>query len=146
MASRFSTGLVNKVLDTGSLDSVLPAFFVDVYSGTQPTDANDAPTGVKLCTLYSNGTSNPLSWNAAAVGGVLGKNSGETWSTTVTQAGIAGWFRVRLAGDSNTSSTTDPRIDGAIGVSGAEINLASTNLALNAPLTLSSFTVTLPRS
>jgi hypothetical protein len=146
MPIRLSTGAATKVLDTGSLKTLLTACFIDIYSGTQPTLPDDVPSGTKLVTIYSNGTSTGLGWGTA-VAGVLPKATAETWSGTVLANGTAGWFRIREASDAGTaSSTTAVRIDGNIATSGADMNLGSLSLTLGAPFQLTSAQLTLPQT
>lgn len=150
MATRLSTGLVNKLLDTNSFKTLFngaSGFFIDVYSGAQPASADDAPNGTKLVTLYSNGTSTGLTLEASATGGVIEKNASETWSGTAVATGTAGWFRMREFGDAGTAlSTTAVRLDGAVATSGAQLNLGSLTFTTGAPFVLPTAAFTLPQS
>ena len=56
MAQRKSTGLVNFMADSGSARTALANSRVDVYTGTQPTSADDATTGTLLVTLTKGGS------------------------------------------------------------------------------------------
>ena len=146
MALRLSTGAATKVLGTSSLKTLLTACFIDIFSGTQPTLPDDVPTGTKLVTLYSDGTTTGLGWGTAAAG-VLPQATGETWSGTVGTGGTAGWFRIREAGDAGTSSsTTAVRVDGSIATSGADMNLGSLTLVGGAPFVLTTAQLTLPQT
>jgi len=71
MPLRLSTGLVNKLMDTGSFKTLFAASFIDIYTGTQPTSADDGATGTKLVTIYSDGTSTGVSFEATATDGQL---------------------------------------------------------------------------
>ncbi len=146
MTARLSTGLVNKMLDTGAFRTIFALGFIDIYSGAQPATADAAATGTKLATIYSNGSSVGLSWEAAAVGGSIAKAVGETWSqTSATASGTAGWFRVRgAAADTGALSTTLPRYDGAIATSGGEMNLASLTITAGSPFIIDTAVFTLP--
>ena len=145
MATRLSTGTVNQLCVTGDLRTIFTACFIDIYSGVQPTSPNNVPNGTKLVTLYNDGVSTGLNWEASASNGILWKLASETWSGTVLATGTAGWFRIREAGDAGTaSSTTAARIDGAIASSGAQMNLANLSLTTSAPFILSAGQVTLP--
>lgn len=146
MAARLSTGLVNKLMSVASFRGIFALGFIDIYSGVQPTSADDAPTGTKLATLYSNGTSAGLNWEPAAVSGALSKLASETWSGTVLSDGTAGWFRLREAADAGTaSSTTMARYDGAIATTGGQMNLGSLSLITGAPFIIASAAFTLPQ-
>jgi hypothetical protein len=99
MAARLSTGLIKALMDTSAFKTLFTLGFIDIYSGTQPAHPDAAPTGTKLCTLYSDGSSTGLNFAEIAVGGELDKLSSETWSGTVLADGVAGWFRLRAAND-----------------------------------------------
>ncbi len=82
---------------------------------------------------------------AAPVGGVVSKSG--TWSFAGIAAGTAGWFRMKAsATDSDGVSTTLARLDGSIAVSGADMNLSNIVIAVAAPTTIDTFTVTMPRA
>ncbi len=146
MALRLSTGLVNKLMDTGSFKATFALGFIDIYTGTQPAAADDAPTGTKLVTIYSDGTTTGITFEASATDGTLEKNASETWSGTAIATGTAGWFRLRAAGDTGASSTTQARVDGAVSTSGAQMNLGSLSITSGAPFVLSAGSFTLPKS
>ncbi len=135
MALLASTGLRNKVLDTGSAKSVLAAGFIHVYSSTVtdiPATADaaiDPAKHTKLLTVYGDGISAGLNLGTAG-GGAIGKAAGETWSGPVLATGNAVFFRYVAAGDTGALSTTEARYQGRCGTSGAELNLSS--LALTA--------------
>lgn len=146
MAARLSTGLVNKLMSAASFRAIFALGFIDVYSGVQPTSADDVPNGTKLCTLYSNGTSVGLTFEAAAVAGALHKLASETWSGTVLADGTAGWFRLREATDTGlAASTTAARYDGAVATNGAQMNLGSLSLLTGAPFLVAAAAFTLPQ-
>jgi hypothetical protein len=153
MALKLSTGLINKMMDTGSFKSIFEnaadGFMIDIFSGTRPADA-DAATGngstATLLVTVSNGASG-LTFEATATAGQLEKNAGETWQGTAAATGTASWFRVRLkTGDSasGTLSTTLPRVDGSVSTSGADMNLGSVTVTSGAPFVLSTASFTLP--
>ena len=57
MALKASTGLRNKLMDTGSLKSILAGGLIKVYGGAVPADADAAATGTLLCIISNNSTS-----------------------------------------------------------------------------------------
>lgn len=116
--------------------------FIEIYTGTQPASPDDAPTGTKLVTIYSDGSAVGISFDDAA-SGTLTKAAAETWSGTAVDTGTAGWFRLIGPGDGGGSSTTDERLDGAVATSGAELNLSSTAIVSAAVQTISTFSLTL---
>lgn len=145
MTARLSTGLVKSLMDTDSFKSIFALGFIDIYSGIQPPTADNAPTGTLLCTVYSDGASVGISWSATAPAGVLSKLGSQTWSGTTVAGGTAGWFRLRAPGDTNALSTTQPRYDGAIATSGAEMSLGNLAMLAGAPFILAAATFTLPQ-
>jgi hypothetical protein len=82
---------------------------------------------------------------AAAADGAVSKSG--IWSMNGVAAGTAGWFRLKgNALDDDLLSTTLPRLDGSIAVSGADMNLSNISIAVDAPTTVDSFTWTQPSS
>lgn len=135
----------------GSLADIFKNGVLKVYSGTQPATADAAVTGTLLATFSNNhGTFTPGSpANGLKLGvsasGVIAKDSSQVWQSVAEATGIAGWFRLYAnATDAGTLSTTLPRIDGAIGISGQQLNMASLSMTLGATYTIDTFTVTLP--
>lgn len=255
MAARLSTALVTKLMDTGSFKDIFANCVIDVYSGTQPTTADAAATGLLLVSVtkasaaftaetravgsvtltggasgsvntvtvnsldilgsavayntslaqtatdvaaainnnpknlqfvasasgaivtitavnglgtlpntwvvsatlttitatYVNMTggvaaANGLTFGSAAAG-VLSKAAGETWSGVAVGAGTAGWFRIRGSGDAGTaldSAGIYPRFDGSISTSGAQMNLGSLTVVIDAPFIISAASFSLP--
>jgi hypothetical protein len=148
MSLRLSTGTVNKLMDTSPFKTLFAGGFIDIYSGSRPAAADDAPPSgaVKLATVYSDGASLGIHFDASATGGVLKKASAEKWScTSMLATGTASWFRLHEATDPGTaSSTTACRVDGTVGTSGADMNLTSTSFSAGAPLTINDGQFTLP--
>lgn len=89
---------------------------------------------------------NGLGFNNAAAGSIA-KRTTETWSGVVSTAGTAGWFRLEAPmADSGLVDSTESqlRLDGNVAVSGGDLNLSSTALALSATETITTFTPTEP--
>jgi hypothetical protein len=130
MALLVSTGLRNKMLDTGSLKASLAGGLIHVYSSTVgniPATADaaiDSGVHTLLLTVYGDGISAGLNLGTAS-GGAIGKDAGETWAGTVLATGTAVFFRYVAAGDTGATSTTQARLQGRVGVSGAELNISS---------------------
>jgi hypothetical protein len=141
---KLSTGLRNKMLDTGSLKSIFAAGFIKIYSGSEPADADAAVTGTLLCTISINATGTGVNFASSAVAGVLSKSGSEVWKGVNAATGTAGYFRHVAAGDDGTLSSTQARIQGSIGVSGADVNLSSTSLTSGADQTIDYYSVALP--
>lgn len=146
MTIKTSTGLRNKILDTGSLKSRLALGFIKIYSGAEPATADAAVTGTLLSTISVSGGGTGLSLDTTAAAGVLAK-SAAVWSGAIVATGTAGYYRFSAAGDTGASSATEERIQGSVGMAGADLNLSSTALTINASLsaqTIDYFVVSLP--
>ena len=153
MAIRLSSGLRTAMLSaggigtggTGGLKTLLDGGVIDIFTGSQPASADYVETGTKLVRISStSGTTNldGVRFGTAAAG-VLGRTV-PVWSGIVAVAGVAGWFRFYgTTGTSGTSATTW-RFDGGVGVSGADLNLSHTDLALDSVLALTTFNITQP--
>lgn len=148
MALRLSTGLVDKMMTNNPFRVVMNLCFIDVYTGSRPAAPDDAiPAGsVKLVTISNNSTATGLTFAAASVVGVIQKAAAEVWSGVNVIGGVAGFARMREAGDPGTAlSTTAARADLTVGTSGADMNISSTVLVAAAPTNVSSAQFTLPR-
>lgn len=146
MAIKLSTGLRNYIQDTGSLKDALNLSFIKIYSGTPPADANAAIGGgnVLLCTISNNSGATGLTMAAAAVDGVLSKNGSEVWSGVNAESGTASFYRHVTSSDDGTSSSTQRRIQGTVGLAGADMNLGSLALTSGQTQPIDFYTLTLP--
>ena len=114
MTVRLSTGLANAALDSG----IGPAFDggsgrINVYTGAQPADADDAATGTLLATLTLASDS-----FGAASGGTITAGS-ITADAAADNSGHPGYCRVYRTGDTapgSAASASDRRIDLLAGV------------------------------
>jgi len=148
MSLRLSDTMRNKLLDggaSGGIKAGLNAGFIAIYSGSQPSSANTGATGTLLGTVTVNGDGvTGLGFDSAS-GGVLSKAAAQAWKFTGLAAGIAGWYRLYAPGDTITATDpTKPRVDGAIGTSGAELNLSNISIAISQVNTVDAFTITMP--
>lgn len=145
MAIRLSDEARNRLLAGGANGGIKNAFnggFIAILSGSQPNSANTGATGTLLGTVTVNGDGTTGISFDAPVAGVISKAAAEAWKFTGLAAGIAGWFRMYAAGDTITATdSTKPRIDGAIGTSGAELNLSNVTIAVGQVNTVDSFTI-----
>ena len=139
-----STGMRNKLMDTGSLKSILAGGLIKIYSGVPPSNADAAATGTLLCTVSLSGAGTGINLDTAAVSGIIAKAPAETWSGNNLATGVATYFRHVAAGDTAANSTTEARIQGLIATVGADLNLSSTSLASGAPQTIDYYSVTIP--
>lgn len=144
MTYKTSTGLRNYMLDTGSLKSALDGGFIKIYSGAAPATADNAVTGTLLCTISLGGAGTGLTMDTTATDGVLTKPAGASWLGTNVASGTAGYYRHSDASDDGGASLTEPRLQGAISTSGAEMNLSSIALVNGAVQSLDFYSVNLP--
>jgi len=145
MTLKASTGLRNKVLDTGSLKAALDGGKLNIYAGPVPATADDAlGSATLLCAVTLNSTGAGINFDAAAVNGVLAKDPGQVWSGVNVASGTATFYRHVATGDTGVLSTTQARIQGEIGTAGKEINLSSVALVSGATQALDYYSVALP--
>jgi len=97
---------------------------INFYNGTIPTTADDATTATILWQVSKDGLGvDGLTWENT-VNGETKKSLTETWKGTVTTAGLQSWFRIFEENDDPAlASTLNARIDGTIGISGADLNM-----------------------
>ena len=155
MALRLSTGLRQALLTTGDFAAELDLGFLYIYTGTQPANADLAASGTLLATIANADGSTGITFEAPVLG-VMPKTAGETWSGAAVAGGTAGWFRhheldtnkatteTTAAASSAASSAGASRYDGAVAVSGAELDMSNTTVVNLAVQTITTFSVTLP--
>lgn len=147
MTVRLSTGLRNKMNDggaSGGIKGALNLGFINIYSGPQPLTADAAATGTLLGTVSVNAGGTGLTFDAS-VGGTISKAAAETWKFLGLAAGTAGWFRFYpAAGNPANNSSTEARLDGSCGSSGADMNLTNIAITVGAPNTVDVFQFTMP--
>lgn len=122
---------------------------IECYSGAQPSDADQAETGTRLLRITASGGSfspgaatNGLNWENPS-GGTISKASGETWVGTGLADGTLGWFRCYANRYQTGSSATAVRFDGSIGITGGQLNLATTAIRTGQNVTIDGFQVTM---
>jgi len=146
MALKLSTGLRNAMLDTASFKGNMDTCVMKLYGGTEPATADaDATAATLLCTIYNgNDGSTTLTFAATAASGEITKTTAENWAGTNALSGTASFYRLELAADDQTLSTTQLRVQGSISTSGKELNLTSTVLTQNSVQNIDFYSVALP--
>ena len=121
-----------------------------IYTGTQPTSANDVESGSKLVEItqgsaaFTPGTfANGLNFGAV-VAGVIAKETGEVWSGEASATGTAGWFRFYANDEGTGADSSKIRFDGAIATSGAQLNMSNTAITSGGTTTVDTVAITLP--
>lgn len=144
MALLASTGLRNKMLDTGALRTVLTLGFIKIYAGAVPTTANDSlGAATLLCTISNNSTGTGVTFAVTAANGAIAK-SAEVWSGVNTATNTATFFRHVLSSDDGLLSTTQVRLQGTAGVTGTDLLLASSVLTSGVTTLIDSYSIQLP--
>lgn len=147
-----AAGTVVAVAKGGSLKDILKDGVIRVYSGSQPSSPDDAVSGTLLMqftvasgAFVAGAFGNGLEFEDDPTDGVIEKSASETWSAVALATGTAGWFRfVGNATDAGAASTVLPRIDGNVGVSGADLNFGSVAIVTGRTYTIDTFSLTLP--
>jgi len=90
---------------------------IKIYTGTQPADADSAPTGTSgtmLCEIIGIGWAGTMGATSGTAS--LGTTAGYTG--TAAETGTAGWARMITYGTNFTGSAGTYTIDGDVGTSG----------------------------
>jgi hypothetical protein len=117
------------MLSTGAIPA-LNGQVIKIYNfPTVPASADDAiPAGsTLLCIISVNDSGTGVTFGAPA-GGQVSKNTSEVWSGTILASGTANGFRMEASADAGAASTTLSRIQGTIGLDGADMNFGTTSL------------------
>lgn len=156
MAERLSTGFVDAVNQTGSVKDVMVNSVIHVYSGTQPTTADDAEQGTLLLIITVDGlaftpgaATNGLNMGVST-DGVLAKAVAEAWKgvglAAASTGTLAGWFRWYANDVTTGASTTAVRIDGQVGTSTSyEMQMSNTTIVEDGTTQLNTFTYEPPK-
>lgn len=110
-----------------------------IYTGTQPTDAN---TALGAQTLLATLTLSATAFAASTASGSAGSRIVTATANAITgdlsadATGTATWFRVLK------SDGTSIVMDGAVGTSGSDLNLATTSLVAGEEVDITSFAIT----
>ena len=134
-------GAVTITAPNGTGTSFNTASVVVTTSGVTVTYNDGGGTGA----VFTTGVAcvNGCNFTAPAAIGVLSKES-TAWSGVAVATGTAGWFRYKAdSADTDGSSTTFKRLDGAVSTSGAELNLSSVAITAGATITVNTGSFTL---
>jgi len=147
------TGCTIAAAKGGSLKDIFQNGVLNVYSGAQPATPNAAVAGTLLVKLtVSSGAfvagaeASGLEFGDPALG-VIAKCADEVWSGLGLVAGTASWFRLVANAEDLGAADTGyiyPRIDGTVGVSGADATISNTQIVVDAPYTVDTFQLTFP--
>lgn len=156
MTIRISTALRNAMAGSVGFAGALTNGSIEIYSGPQPLTADAPISGTLLGRVTVNGgawaegsPTNGLQFDPVT-NGTVAKKAADTWKFTGLANGTAGWFRFRAnaadAGADDSTTVTHPRLDGSVGVSGADLNMSNINIVTGGPNTVDVFSFTQPAS
>jgi len=151
MTVKLSTGARNKLAGTTGFGAAFEAGVMHIYSGPQPASPDSPVSGTLLGIVTKDAAAfafgapaNGLSFGAP-VAGVVAKQAADIWKMTGLALGTAGWFRLMAnAPDNFGASTTLVRMDGSVGVSGADLNMSNIAIDVGTPSTCDIFQFTIP--
>lgn len=105
---------------------------IRVYSGAVPASPSDSIGAAVLLGTFTKDDDGVtgLTMAAAAVNGVLQKNAAEVWLSTLVATGTAAFYRMSALADAGGASTTEPRIQGTVGIVNADLLLSNVDFVL----------------
>lgn len=111
---------------------------LNIYTGSQPTDANTALGAQTLLVTLTFGSTAFASSAASGSPGskIVTATANAITSGTAVANGTAAWFRV-LKSDATTIV-----FDGSVGTSGCDLNLSTVAITIGAVVSIASFTIT----
>ena len=163
MAFKFSTVFRQELLSnaSGGVREILNGGFIHIYSGTPPASADGEITGDLLATIYSDGSSAGLNFDAPAGSNTFIQKAAAQSDWNNATAGNVGTgtathfiFVGPGAGneDGDLSATREGtgnatvRILGNVGVAGSDLNLSNTSLTSGQTQEINSFNISIPES
>jgi hypothetical protein len=127
MSIQISTALRDHLLATGSLYNAVNGMLIRIYSGTVPASPEaDATGNTLLCTISTSSSGTGLQFESAPVSGMLSKAAAGVWTGNCVASGTATFYRLGAVADTAAASTTAKRIQGTVGLAGADLNVTST--------------------
>jgi hypothetical protein len=132
MANNPSLAAATAAAMLAAFNNLASAGFINVYNGSQPSNSDQAiTTQTELISfLFGSPAFQPAS------GGVIGANT--IAPATAIATGTASWFRM-FASDGGTAI-----MDGSVGTTGCDLNLATTTITNGDIVAVTGFTVSLP--
>lgn len=135
MALTFSDGFWDNIWDGLGLNAIFANGYLRLYSGSPPTDAEDAATGTLISTVQL-----PATPFADASGGDAAK-AGVWQDPSAAATETATYFRLVATSDTGGASTTEPRIQGTAGESGDDLTLNDETITAGQVVTITAFTL-----
>jgi len=145
MAIQISSGLRDHLLISGSFKSGLDGGVLKIFSGAIPATADADSSGLTvLCTISLDATGTGITWGSTVTAGILSKNTAEIWRGLIGTTGTATFFRFLAIADTGALSTTAKRVQGTVGLAGADLNFSNVNLVSGNYRVIGSLNLTLP--
>ena len=133
----FSTATVVAALSAVTI--LLNGGFLEIYAGTQPTDANTATSGQLLLsggmTFAATAFGTPVATGVAGSRVVTATANPIVSDTSASATGTAAWFRAYK------SDGTTGVMDGSVGTTGCDLNLNTTAIVIGATVSVTSLTI-----
>jgi hypothetical protein len=134
----FSTAV--GVAGMSAIVALLNTGFLEIYAGTQPTDANTATSGQLLLssgmTFAATAFATPVASGAAGSRVVTATANTIVADTSAAATGTAAWFRAYK------SDGVTGVMDGSVGTTGCDLNLNTTSIVIGATVSVTSMTIT----
>jgi hypothetical protein len=108
---------------------------LNVYSGTQPADANQPAAGTLLATLTFAATAFASATASGSPGSRVAAATANAIAGSVAAAGTASWFRVLESGGVTAV------LDGSAGAKGCDLNFDSVAFVPGTAVSVNSFTI-----
>ena len=137
MANNLKVAEAGVNAEAAALGALLNNGYLRIYSGTQPTNPEDAKAGTLLAELRFGATA-----FGSPSAGVITANA-ITQDSDADATGTATWFRCLKSGGVDI---TDNVFDGSVGTSGCDLNLNTTAIVQHAQVSVTSLTYTRPKS
>lgn len=127
---RKNNDLINEQADF--LGSLFDGGTLEIYSGAQPADPNDPPSGSLLATINL-----PTPAFGAAAGGTIAKAG--IWQVVASGTGTAGWARM-------ISADTNKTMDFTVGEAATDAIINDDAIVAGNTVTVTSCSITTPAS
>lgn len=129
------------IASVNAVKALLNSGVLKIYTGTQPADAN---TSITTQTLLATLTFGSTAFGSAAASGSAGSKIVEADANSITSdtsadaTGTATWFRAL------ESNGTTVILDGSVGTSGADLNLATVSIIAGGTVEVTGFSLSQP--
>lgn len=130
MAITLSVGVRNARLDQIET-TISTAPILRIYSGAEPTNIVDAPSGTLLAEITL-----PSDWLAAAASGAKAIAGGPWTDASANATGTAGYFRIRDSGDTTT------HMQGTVTQGGIDLSVNNVSFVAGQQFQVTAFTLT----